>query len=290
MTNRSASWPALVAIVVMSMVVGCSSSSRGSGGNGGAKGGAGASGGAGAGGSKGDAGGAGGAGGAAGADAGPVSCGTYSDCPDPTSQVCDPTTETCKPEECPCPSGQTCAYQKQGVEMGACYPSCTPFSTACSGNAECVVQRPDDTQGICIHRGTKSELQLCKGSWVNTDCAAGLVCDKTLSGASICFKQCPIFASDPGCPNGELCTPNSECTATQYDSAAIGSPCSSSAQFLDFCGNDGKAYRGMCADPNSPQETNLQCLTFCRKNAGDCPAGQSCDIGILSSLYVGLCH
>lgn len=83
---------------------------------------------------------------------------------------------------------------------------------------------------------------------------------------------------------------NSECTATQYDSAAIGSPCSSSAQFLDFCGDDGKAYRGMCADPNSPQETNLQCLTFCRKNAGDCPAGQSCDIGILSSLYVGLCH
>lgn len=274
----------------------CSSSKSNKGGPAATGGSAGASG-SGAGGSAGDAGGAGGAGGASGAGGAAVSCSNYTDCPDPTQQVCDPRTATCKPEECgtdTCadPSDSCQAQNNADLTNYACYQTCTPFAQpdGCPSGSECIPTDLSNLTGFCERRGTASESQPCTWSNVATGCAAGLLCLSD-NGNDICFKQCNFFATNPGCSATQLCFVSSICKqAGGYQQVGIGSACSSTAYSGDPCGDDGYAWRGQCVNFANPiSDQNLTCMRLCRVKGNDCPAGQSCS-DVFTTGVIGVCH
>jgi hypothetical protein len=237
-------------------------------------------------------------GGSAGGDnaggAGGTECSNASECAAGlTSRICDPDDRTCKPAECDfadvaCPKKHDCFLQPARQDVGACYPTCAPnegLSGACAAVRECVPLVLDRSEGICLARGTGAAGEACLPSDVTTGCAAGLVCVPD-GGAMTCRNLCDYFSAEPECPTGERCVIDGFCSALSGADAALGAACGASSREGDYCGDDGRAWRGLCLNLSG---TSI-CSQACRSAGEDCPSETAeCYRAFPSAIEVGLC-
>lgn len=220
------------------------------------------------------------------------SCQNPDDCSNPTTMVCDPGTGTCQNDEClssgSCPGSDVC--MSQGGAAGACYPSCTPFTSnpGCSNNYQCVRYADNDSAGYCVAEGTATEGQSCTLSSINSGCAAGMLCVKEANGA-VCRTLCHYFSSNPSCPSAQACALNSVCSVSGGDSANIGQSCASNAPFGESCNKAGGTWRGACVSLGG-SGTALTCLKICRLGGTDCPSFQTCTGGVFADTTIGVCE
>ncbi|MBI5531893.1 MAG: hypothetical protein HY898_04205 [Deltaproteobacteria bacterium] len=228
-------------------------------------------------------------------------CDEAVDCVDMLTKVCDPATRTCVDAQCglhakgDCTSDQLCIYQEAGTMIGACFPSCTPLTGTCAANAECVIASHDGQAGVCKERGTGAADSQCKSDDISTKCVAGSVCsyDDAFGNTQYCRAQCDFWQDTVPCSvSGQRCIPPGTCSAAPAPSIALGALCGSS-KVGTACGDDGAAYRGVCAgDPKDPgNATKNYCAKWCRMQASpsDCAAGELCYATTAPSIgYCGL--
>lgn len=229
-----------------------------------------------------------GATGGGGTGGGGATCDEASDCASPTTMVCDPATAKCVAGQCSdtidCQSGKTCVAQDENASVGACYPECIFKGTPCAGGATCKVSMADNS-GFCWGAGSASEGQSCKATALNTGCATGLVC-ATDQSVSVCRNQCSFWSGSPGCPSSQRCALIGVCFAESGDPAALDGTCASGSTGGEPCGNDGAAWRGLCANTSG---TTYTCLKACRAAvSADCPSGKTCQVA--SGQDVGVCN
>jgi hypothetical protein len=201
-------------------------------------------------------------------------CTTALDCIDTTTDVCDPGSAKCVRGQCGPTSGKACAasdicvYQARGTGVGACYPICKPFGDSCGAASECLISRFDGTTGYCKKRGAGTPDATCTRSDLDTSCVAGYVCD---SLDKRCRKQCDFFDGTKKCDGDQRCVPPGICTDGARDPAKVGETCRSAAKPGDACGETDRALTGVCAGTGP-----LQCEKWCRMEAADCAAGETC--------------
>jgi hypothetical protein len=212
--------------------------------------------------------------------------------------VCDPTTRRCVSEECTdtsdsCGTDQTCVLQYHKTTAGACYTACLPFvSGSCPDDDVCIPVTSDGSVGACFPTGTLALGDPCVVSDVQSNCVQGTQCiDTTVSGWQ-CTPLCDYWGSALYCPPPTLCGPRYSCLEPATgDSAAIGSPCSTSAVLLQVCGPDGKHFKGACVE--QPGSAALECFQACRTDTSplnaDCPSGQVCSVYPGLPVNIGLC-
>ena len=202
-------------------------------------------------------------------------CQDVDECPDPATMVCDPsrdpgscTTVTCPGE--PCGPGADCVGQVADPTVGACYPTCLPYTVGSCPLGTC---RPFDfgTSGLCFQAEPgKLDGAPCASTSISTGCAPGLVCaaEDGPAGENVCRATCDFLAADPGCPDGQQCAPAGICYAVAFgDPAAVGTPCFEADGA--YCGPTLQALTGACS-------TGL-CRALCRLDAPEtCPGGTVC--------------
>jgi len=200
-----------------------------------------------------------------------------------------------------CESGAVCISTSGNT--GTCYKSCTPGSnpTGCQTDYSCVELQGGG--GACWPPGTQAEGQTC-GQPTPGDCAGGLVCVVTTSGATTgtCFRSCDEVQPD-SCGSGKLCAPlqggggicmaaaqpNADCEVTDYIcvsgwqcSPADSGPatchrectrgqtdsCGPGEVCQDWFGQDNTYYFSTCYPEGSKQE-------------GEACAGMDCAAGLI---------
>lgn len=223
-------------------------------------------------------------------------CTSAEDCSNPYLQVCDVASQKCVDGQCDgdmlnCAMDETCVAQVDTPVVGACYKTCTPFTSgACDAGYECVNSSLDGSEGACYHTGAGATGDMCTTIDVGTACAAGSVCSANAAGDTLCQEQCTIFAMSPGCDAGTDCTYSGLCVGSDgLDPAAVGGTCmGATSEFTTPCGPSGGAYRGLCY--NEMDGDPLLCKKLCRLAMGfetDCPAAEFCYDSFGAS--VGIC-
>ncbi|MEO6951930.1 MAG: hypothetical protein ABI321_08960 [Polyangia bacterium] len=220
-----------------------------------------------------------------------TACASSTDC-GTNGKVCDVMTSLCASSECSsdtdCGTNKLCVTQHapvsatDGVIAKACYAKCNPLvASSCGTSATCIrpIDRPPTMgDGICLSDGPGAASGPCSqqvGS-NSTGCTTGSLCVGVGFGPGgqmlACRATCDPFMTDPGCGAGSRCF-NGICApaAAGVDAAALGQPCTATNS---YCADDGKAYRGFCANPFG---MGLMCRPFCELgsvcSSGSCTAG-----------------
>ncbi len=212
-----------------------------------------------------------------------TTCALADDCGDTSKNVCDPSTKTCAASQCTsdtaCGTGKSCIVQAADSLAGACYSTCTPLASGagCSGDAECVVVRYDQTLGVCKAHGKNVQGDACAIQDVSTDCAAGMVCSPEHAG-NLCRKQCDYFAqADGACPTSQHCTLGSVCSDEPIDPAKVDTACDGSSAEGTPCNLLTGKINGVCVAETAASGQVIMCRKVCRKSTtSDCPTGKSC--------------
>lgn len=213
-------------------------------------------------------------------------CSFATDCGDTFAKSCQPSTQTCQPRGCDgtqvMVGTQFCVHQTGSYAL---YDPCSPADSAGCRATETCARFPDPTValGYCIGFGTRAEEQPCLDvqTDVNTGCTPGLTCGSAPGAmASLCLRPCNRFDAVPGCRSDQRCLGPYCTTGTALtDPAVLGQPCSPS-EVVNFCGDDGLAFRGICTRRTrdgglgAPTDPRI-CRPSCRTDA-HCDAGQEC--------------
>lgn len=231
-------------------------------------------------------------------------CFSAEDCPNAKLQVCDPKSGQCADVACTadaptCPGTDVCVIQDVQQGTGACFQSCTPFSSgSCPSGQDCVVNDYVGAQGICKRQGPESPApetvlkpdRTCEPRQIATGCGPGHVCttDAVYWHYDHCYEQCDYFAETPSCAGGRCymfphsttelsetwlcgvgdCHFGGFCVEAE-DDIGFGQPC---AEGQDYCRGD-DLRSGMCL-PDSGGA--IGCRRLCRLAGNDCDAGETC--------------
>lgn len=216
-----------------------------------------------------------------------IPCSFATDCGDSFAKSCQPATQTCQPRGCDGSTyqvgNQVCLPQSGGAY--ALYPDCSNDG-GCKTTESCVPLTGTGVS-VCLAYGTTPEDQPCAAQTtdLNTGCVAGLNCGYPPGSITrVCIRPCDRFAAMPGCRTNQRCfssictTPNAAFT----DPAAVGQSCAVN-QIAKACGDDGLAYRGVCAfeAPDGgpamppPGPVPRKCHKSCVTQA-QCATGQQC--------------
>ena len=204
-------------------------------------------------------------------------CNVAEDCGDTSTRVCDRKTAKCAAAGCgngvTCPGGEVCMRQTDDALIGACYQSCTPFSSgSCPTGSVCKVMKFDHSAGVCMLEGQVPSGGACEPSIVSTGCAEGNVCHAEIGG-TFCRQPCDFWSSSPTCPMIQACVAGSTCSNDAVDPAPIDAPCDSAAPEGNPCGLEGQAARGACVS----EGVAVMCRKICRMNSEtDCTAPATC--------------
>jgi hypothetical protein len=227
-----------------------------------------------------------------------TTCNDIQACSDKQTMVCSPTSQTCVVGECgegkACPSAEAiCVGQISSPTIGACYSSCEAYTgTACGSGKECVPLGLDGGKGVCFGQGSAKDGESCASSKtsLSTGCAAGLRCVNE-GMTSVCHQQCNLFATEPGCKGQQRCTLGGHCSSDPTGHLSpLGTVCPPTATSGDRCGNDGKAWRGLCIDDDQSPATAMLCMSLCRLNSDDCYSWEQCvNIYQDASIGIGVC-
>jgi hypothetical protein len=216
-------------------------------------------------------------------------CLSASDCGDVSTKVCDPVTQQCALQECGT-GGQACAdphktclVQSMGETIGACYPTCTPFTLqSCPTGQDCITFRYDRSNAVCLAQGSSAANANCTPNEVSTSCAPNHLCVPDAS-ANVCRELCDFFASTSTCSTmGQHCTVGDICTSRAFDPAMIATVCNMPDGTP--CALEGGAFRGVCTAGN----TGVMCRRWCHlAQPMECDAGKAChDVFLTGTLGV----
>jgi len=227
------------------------------------------------------------------------------DCPNAVLQACDPGTAECKAAACSrddmaCEGDGVCQIQDPFFGVGACYERCVPFTSgACGDGRDCIPIDYVGEVGVCKLEGPEAPEpttifdtgRTCEPRQIATGCGPDHVCatEAVYWHYDHCYRQCDYFADDPGCEVGGcwLGLHDAKDIETTYlcgvgdchfgglcvqaeDDIALGEPCEEEGWTCR--GEDARLGRCM---PDA--DGALRCARFCRLEASDCAAGQSCE-------------
>lgn len=216
------------------------------------------------------------------------SCMSAEDCGNPLLEVCSPATNTCVEPECVdysgCPEDRPVCVSQYGTSfLGACYAACDPSgpNTCPADQQTCTQPSADPTFGYCVAVGTGLLNEACEPEDTSTSCVAGLTCSPE---RGVCTRTCDVYAADPGCQTGTVCTVLGRCEpVASGDAAELGEPCDLEAELAQGCAADGGAFRGICF---SYGELPMTCEQVCFGDRG-CEPEEFCALRFTTGL--GIC-
>jgi hypothetical protein len=240
-------------------------------------------------------------------------CESSSECPNNALQACDPRTLTCVAKQCD-PKAPACAepsdvclLQDPAYEVGACYPTCVPFTLGeCPEGQTCVTTSYAGDKGICKAPSADAPLTYgpCEVRDATTGCDSNVVCatPSPFSHFDNCYPQCDYFGPGTGCSKGRcfltfhnaieistpslcgvgdchaggMCLPTSNAPFTA-ETAKVGELCAAGHQDW-ICGPDAADERlGICAASSSSDGSEVRCRLPCRLGMSDCAGVEACE-------------
>lgn len=191
------------------------------------------------------------------------------------------------------------------TQLGNCDPLA---NTGCGSGMKCTaLQQSDKTLALgCDKVGDKSEGKACTqtmsdGFQTADDCDEGLACFNIGDGAgATCHKFCAYGSSNPGCPDGELCSAKisglpdglafcrqvTTCSPLEQTGCASGQACyfASVSPTGGVCSKEGDKNPGDgCSSANECKSGGTcvsgKCAAFCSTESGGtpgCTGGETC--------------
>ncbi len=208
-----------------------------------------------------------------------------SECPSEERVFCEAC--TCDAE---CGEGGVCV--NDGGASGFCSRLCSVAQNNCDPGSFCRQFGNTALSFFCASESGScdSDGTACSACNADEDCAEGLACKSTASGASWCFEKCDPEATDT-CPAGHECSRKNEICQPEVN-GKFQAVCHANQRALcEPCGYTYDCLEGLdCVEGNGD---DLFCSMACQKFNGidsTCPDGMFCTGGYCKPPIASLCQ